>query len=148
MERIVSKGDIVIAPEGCQVYLTAGKEYEVIEDTIFGRPDERKFNIIDDNGNETFCLQKGDYHTNYSKWIIKGEPVISPSDGQFFMECFRKFINFDGEVYQKGPDKTLLDVATQIYCSRIISGKYGFGDHVLHGSTDDARKLIEMCTIK
>jgi hypothetical protein len=136
MESIVRKGDIVVAPEGCQVYLTAGKEYEVIEDGIYKNTGEYFFRIKAENGTIFPCELKGDFYTNFNKWIIKGEAVISSSNG--------------GEVchYQKGPDKTLLDVATQIYCARIISGKYGTGDHVLHGSTDDARKLIEMCTIK
>ena len=63
---------IVIAPEGCHEYLTAGKEYNVL-----GMWDEwdlylgYKFKIIDDNNENADCLENNCTHLNGGNWIIK-----------------------------------------------------------------------------
>lgn len=63
----VKVGDVVIAPEGCAEYLTAGKEYVVIEI----RNNSYLFLIIDDVGQKLRCIAKECAHLNYKNWIIK-----------------------------------------------------------------------------
>lgn len=59
----------VIAPKGCEDYLTEGKEYKVT------KQDKDKvnpgFNIVDDEGSSIFCVLKGCAHINGGNWIIK-----------------------------------------------------------------------------
>ena len=58
-------GDVVIAPEGCEDYLTAGKEYPVIEVI------EESFRALDDDGDEMYSNLKGSAHLKGKDWIIK-----------------------------------------------------------------------------
>ena len=65
-------GDIVIAPEGCETYLTAGKEYPIVdfwekEHSFYGF----RFNITDDEGDIMKCLEKVCSHLNNKDWILK-----------------------------------------------------------------------------
>jgi hypothetical protein len=61
----LKKGMFVIAPEGCQSWLTAGKAYQVVRDArmnVF-------FEIIDDRGDMISCMFPNDAHSR-SNWII------------------------------------------------------------------------------
>lgn len=58
-------GDKVIAPEGCEVYLTAGKEYLVIEQI------EESIIIFDDEGDQLYSNLKNSTHLNFQDWIVK-----------------------------------------------------------------------------
>lgn len=59
---------IVIAPECIEhVYLTPGKEYEVIKELHLSKV----FNILDDNGREIVCLYKGCSFLGGKDWIVK-----------------------------------------------------------------------------
>lgn len=67
---------IVVAPEGCQSWLTAGKEYDVtqiwsdwIEYGGYG------FSIINDIGNRSDTVEFGSEHLNGGNWIIKEREV-------------------------------------------------------------------------
>ncbi len=62
----VNVGDIVIAPEGCEEYLTPGKEYEVI--LLWGHT---AFKIKDDEGDIIHCRIKDCAHLNFKHWILK-----------------------------------------------------------------------------
>lgn len=63
-------GMSVIAPKGCGIYVTAGKEYEVfnVEKTSKGR---YYFNIIDDTNDQAICLLNRCTYLNHKNWIIK-----------------------------------------------------------------------------
>jgi hypothetical protein len=69
----LKNGMKVIAPEGCETWLTAGKEYQVFDveesDTI------RKcyFGIIADNTIKCNCFLINCAHLNGKDWIIKQE---------------------------------------------------------------------------
>jgi hypothetical protein len=62
----------VIAPEGCQAWLTQGKEYPVSEWDGFG------FDIIDDTGDTMHCLVRNDRQLNGGDWIIPDEAEAAP----------------------------------------------------------------------
>ena len=66
------KPKTVIAPKGCSINYTEGKEYEVIG---FWNEYVDKyghcFNIIDDTGEERCCLERKCAHINRGNWIIK-----------------------------------------------------------------------------
>ena len=66
---------IVIAPEGCCKYLTAGKEYEVnvIED--YDKKIGYGFSLIDDDGDFLFAVERFSSHLNGGNWIIKEREV-------------------------------------------------------------------------
>lgn len=61
-------GDIVIAPEGCENYLTEGKEYPIIK-VWDGRTEG--FDIIDDEGDVIGCSKETSSHLNFRDWILK-----------------------------------------------------------------------------
>lgn len=68
MENKIKVGDIVIAPEGCETWLTPSKEYTVVELwgwTGFG------FKIEDDNGKIIMCRSHTCAHLFNQPWIIK-----------------------------------------------------------------------------
>lgn len=65
------KPKIVVAPKGCESYLTAGKEYEVAKANSKGLSYKWSFTIIDDNGAEINCLQIECAHLNDKNWRIK-----------------------------------------------------------------------------
>lgn len=63
---------VVVAPEGCGKYLTAGKEYPV--NSILTEWDEETgyfFTTFDDNGEELVCAEKTTFLYNDFDWIIK-----------------------------------------------------------------------------
>ena len=64
---------IVVAPEGCESYLTAGKEYDVFIHEYTGT--QYYFEIIDDKGHVICCLENNDGHAGYNNWIIKEREV-------------------------------------------------------------------------
>ena len=70
--KTLKEGDYVIAPIGCEDYLTTGKKYEVFN----YRVSKERFNIIDDKGDTLFCIPKGCCHLNRKDWII-AEPKKS-----------------------------------------------------------------------
>lgn len=60
----------VIAPDGCESYLTPGKKY-AIKDLEFNKFLERfSFSITTDKQGEIFCLSVGCLHLNGKNWII------------------------------------------------------------------------------
>ena len=61
-------GDIVIAPYGCKIWLTPGKEYEVTE--LWGISGNG-FEILNDTGSISSCLLPSCSHSNFNDWIIK-----------------------------------------------------------------------------
>lgn len=67
------KPKTVIAPKGCYVDLTEGKEYEVIGfwDELSRDEFGYGFNIIDDTGKERCCLERKCAHIRGDDWIIK-----------------------------------------------------------------------------
>jgi hypothetical protein len=68
----MKKGDIVIAPEGCAMYLTPFKEYKVkVLSTSPAATHGEIFKIKDDFGDLTLCLEKGCAFLNHQDWIIK-----------------------------------------------------------------------------
>ena len=70
MEVRFNKGDIVIAPEGCESYLTPQKEYKVL--CYVGTPGFG-FSIIDDEGDIITCCINRCSHLFFKNWIIKSE---------------------------------------------------------------------------
>jgi hypothetical protein len=63
---------IVIAPKGCNSYLTKGKEYEVIRS--YDNPSKingYSFFITDNNKLDIYCLEKVCGHINELNWIVK-----------------------------------------------------------------------------
>ena len=64
-------GDIVIAPLGCNAYLTAGKEYKV-EDVISENGIRGYFFMItSDIGAEVYTSEINSTHLNGNDWILK-----------------------------------------------------------------------------
>jgi uncharacterized Fe-S cluster protein YjdI len=63
----LKKGMFVIAPEGCQSWLTAGKAYQVVRDARM----DLFFEIIDDKGDEISCMLPSDNHVKNIPWIIQ-----------------------------------------------------------------------------
>lgn len=62
---------IVKAPEGCESYLTPGKEYKVLlHNNFMKKYSGYGFHIIDDEGDEIFSYEKISHHPNYQDWII------------------------------------------------------------------------------
>jgi hypothetical protein len=61
----IKKGMFVIAPEGCETYLTAGKNYEVLGFDSFGC-----FGIMADNNFTIYSRLKNSAHLNGKDWII------------------------------------------------------------------------------
>lgn len=61
-------GDVVIAPEGCEDYLTAGREYVVID---VSKKEKDVFCVLADNGTKMYCLLQKCGHLNGKNWIIK-----------------------------------------------------------------------------
>ena len=64
-------GDIVIAPEGCAAYLTAGKEYSVVYMRDLGNGYRYEFDVIDDEGDKISCRQLQCSHLYLKDWILK-----------------------------------------------------------------------------
>ena len=64
-------GDIVIAPEGCQNYLTAGKEYPVVDFWEEEQPNLGYHFIIKSDFGNIKCLEKKCSHLNDKDWILK-----------------------------------------------------------------------------
>jgi hypothetical protein len=63
---------VVVATEGCNPYLTAGKEYPV--NSIWDEWDFLHgfgFNIIADNGYKLYCVENDCSHLRRDNWIIK-----------------------------------------------------------------------------
>ncbi len=66
-------GDIVIAPEGCQDWLTPNKEYVVESFWSLNTTDEYGccITIKSDVGVMAKCFSKNDCHLNGQDWILK-----------------------------------------------------------------------------
>ena len=68
----MKKGDIVIAPKGCREYLTAGKEYEVINvNDDYNEEYGVLFEIVSDIGDLAYCFEKNCGQLNGQDWILK-----------------------------------------------------------------------------
>ena len=61
------KNKYVIAPEECEIYLTPGRKYKIINGYTFA------FEIVSDNGNTIYCLYEGCAHLFGGDWIIVNE---------------------------------------------------------------------------
>ena len=68
----LKNGMKVIAPSGCESYLTEGKEYDVF-DVIPSKTNKYCFSIFDDEGVDSFCCLINSAHLNGGNWIIKQE---------------------------------------------------------------------------
>jgi hypothetical protein len=66
----MKKGDKVIAPKGCNSYLTEGKEYEVLNINTGSEYYGIMFSTISDTGYEIFCFERKCGHLNHQDWII------------------------------------------------------------------------------
>jgi hypothetical protein len=62
----ISKGDIVIAPQVENDYLTPNKEYEIVDILAFNG-----FVITDNTGESLFCKKDNDGHLNGLDWEFK-----------------------------------------------------------------------------
>ena len=60
------KPTIAIPPEGCETYLTAGKEYKILR-----RYDDGVFEIRADDGGKRLCSAINSAHLNFKDWILK-----------------------------------------------------------------------------
>lgn len=63
---------VVVAPEGCNSYLTAGKEYEVVR--LWDEWDDKYgygFVIKNDDGDERDCIENECSYLGRLNWIIK-----------------------------------------------------------------------------
>jgi len=70
-EQIPKPPKTVVAPIGCQPWLTEGKEYNVIRTGSYSNTEGYDFDIISDTGETDFCVEKGCGHINFENWIIK-----------------------------------------------------------------------------
>ena len=61
-------GDIVIAPNSCTKWLTAGKEYEVIQVDKYNKD---LFVIVNDGLEQICCFLERCTHLNGGNWIVK-----------------------------------------------------------------------------
>jgi hypothetical protein len=64
-------GDIVIAPEGCEDYLTAGKGYIVAKIESFDETFGWFFTTQSDTGITIYTSEKSSPHLGYQDWILK-----------------------------------------------------------------------------
>ncbi len=71
----LTNGMKVIAPSGCEDYLTEGKEYEVFDVELY-KNHGYFFIIIDDDGDRLPCLFNDCRHLNGGNWIIKQEKKL------------------------------------------------------------------------
>lgn len=63
---------VVVAPEGCSSYFTAGKEYLVI--SIWDSSNNKfgyGFTLNNDSGYKVDCIENKCAHLNYGNWIVK-----------------------------------------------------------------------------
>jgi len=61
----------VQAPEGCASYLTAGKVYDVVScDPYSSKQCGYGFIILNDYGNEIYCVERQCFRLNGGNWII------------------------------------------------------------------------------
>ena len=67
----LTNGMKVIAPSGCEDYLTEGKEYEVFD--VAKLNNNYTFNIVDDSGESIFSRLNDSTHLNDGNWIIKSK---------------------------------------------------------------------------
>ena len=68
----LKKGMFVIAPEGCESYLTAGKSYQILKDVRMNT----FFEIIDDRGDMIRCMLPFDGHTKGIDWINRNSYTL------------------------------------------------------------------------
>ena len=70
----LKNGMFVIAPEGCESYLTLGKKYEVFNVEALNN-DVYGFDIVNDKGVDTMCIihKLGCAHLKNNHWIINHE---------------------------------------------------------------------------
>lgn len=77
----LKNGMKVIAPSGCENYLTEGKEYEVFNvELSHNKECEFNFNFIDDKRKSKYSILKGSAHLNGQDWIIKNETNMKLSE--------------------------------------------------------------------
>ena len=70
----LTNGMKVIAPSGCEMYLTEGKEYTVFNvNKISHEKNNYTFYIIADNFEHSFSRLNDSSHLNGGNWIIKQE---------------------------------------------------------------------------
>ena len=117
----LKNGMKVIAPEGCETWLTAGKEYEVFNVDIEGEPYYFGFNIIDDEGDKIFCVLNNCDSLNGGNFTIKEHPKVSiidkidllldvaeSVDNTFFVIKLRHLKNELIELEKNNPNDSLL----------------------------------------
>lgn len=66
----LSVGDYVIAPEGCESYLTPWKSYEVLLIHVAAGLFGDEFKIVNDNGDWSYCRQLKCLHLKGKDWLI------------------------------------------------------------------------------
>lgn len=122
----MKKGDIVIAPEGCNCYLTAGKEYVV--DRIDGEFDENFgffFWFTTDRGSLQFDSTLKGNHVNGKDWIIKeAKEQSSESTTKKTKQAILR-------LYLSNPDQAIKSEKIIDYVKQEIGTGYVFGDTIL-----------------
>jgi hypothetical protein len=91
----------VRAPEGCEEYLTAGKNYTVTSVGVYIEGDGYEFYTIDDIGDEIGCHEKESIHLNGGDWIIverEGDGGKQPSIAQQLFEAQSEATRLAGEL--------------------------------------------------
>ena len=92
----------VIAPKGCESYLTEGKEYEVFNVEMLLNPScEFKFEFIADNGGHEYSVLKGTSHLNGKDWIIKEEKPSKSVNIKYEFEILIGYLTETDNTYAK-----------------------------------------------
>jgi hypothetical protein len=98
----LKNGMKVIAPSGCESYLTEGKEYEVFNVEILSNPScEFKFEFIADNGGQEYSVLKGSSHLNGKDWIIKEEKPSTSVNIKYEFELLIEVLTATDNLYAK-----------------------------------------------
>ena len=66
----LKNGMYVITPKGCRPWLTKGKKYQVFNVYETNNNYKYDFHIIDDDGDDIYCLLKQCNNLNNQDWII------------------------------------------------------------------------------
>ena len=91
----LKNGMKVIAPKGCEEWLTEGKEYEVFNS------EEGGFYTICDNGEKIYTAIKGSGHLRGKDWIIKDETPSKSVNIKYEFELLIEVLTATDNTYAK-----------------------------------------------